>query len=252
MGALSRPGWVRSRGAVALPGAAASGAIPDGIPCTHAGSGPPRPWGADFSWFQGWCVPPWLHAYRRTKGYNGLPPLLPGAARRPAPRLRGLAGLLSRGPPLARRRTRLRLHGGDLPGDVPSVWPGPRADLLCRPPAGAPAAAPERGHPGAAHHPAQAELLRLRDQRGPQGAPGAPPAPAPPPPPPPGLPHAPGRPRPAGLPRPQALGDRAQEPHHGAGRRRGLGPLLGAERHPQEELPRGVLVADRAPGTTHA
>src|SRR3972149_1927312 len=41
MGALSRPGWVRSRGAVALPGAAASGAIPDGIPCTHAGSGPP-------------------------------------------------------------------------------------------------------------------------------------------------------------------------------------------------------------------
>src|SRR6516164_11721692 len=161
MGAPSRLGWVRSHGAVALPGVAAPQAIPDGIPCTHAGSGHPRPWGADFSWYQGWYVPSWVHADRRTKGYNGLPPLLPGPGHRQAPRLRGLAGLLSRGAPLARRRPRLRLHPGDLPGDVPSVSAGPRADLLCRPPAGAPAAAQEGHRPGADHHPAQAELLRL-------------------------------------------------------------------------------------------
>ena len=45
---------------------------------------------------------------------------------------------------------------------------------------------------------------------------------------------------------PQALVDRAQEPRHGPGGRRGLGAVRRAERHPQEELPLGVLLADRS------
>src|SRR2546425_9383104 len=99
MGAPSRPGWVRFRGVVARPGRVAHGAVPDGIAGIHAGARPPRSWGADFAGSQGWYVSPWLHAYRRTKRHNGLPPLLPDASRRQAPRVRGVAGLLPRGAP---------------------------------------------------------------------------------------------------------------------------------------------------------
>lgn len=81
-------------------------------------------------------VAPWTHADRRTQESNGLPALLRGAARRQASGLRGLAGLLPRGTPLARRRPSLWLRAGDLPGDVPSVSAPPRPTFFVAPPRG--------------------------------------------------------------------------------------------------------------------
>src|SRR3972149_7488673 len=73
-----------------------------------------------------------------TRCDNARGAVLPQAgASTPAP-VRGPAGLLPRGAPLAGGRPALRLHGRLLPVPLPQVPQGVPGPLLARPPAGAP------------------------------------------------------------------------------------------------------------------
>ena len=117
-----------------------------------------------------WDVGACLCAARRTEKPNAVPALLPRGPDAQAAPVRGPARLLCGG---ARRRTRSRAPSATRPGPsaccaIPSGATGPRSSLSR--PAGPPRPAEEVRRARDDHRPPQAELLRLRDQRGAQGA----------------------------------------------------------------------------------
>src|SRR5438552_187318 len=96
--------------------------------------------------------------------------LLPSALQRAPPPIRSSAGLLRRGAALGKGCACLRLQRWLLPCPLPPLSSRPRPSVLSLAKGGAASPAEEERGARSARLPAQAELLRLRDQRNPQRA----------------------------------------------------------------------------------
>src|SRR6266545_2225651 len=127
--------------------------------------------GRFIAWPQGWYVVLVEYAFRWTEESKCLQACLPAAYVGQATPVRGPARVLRRRAARRRGGPGLRVLAGRLPCAVPSLPAPGRTRLLCLPAAWATRPAQEVRRARVHHRPAQAELLDLRDQRGPQGAP---------------------------------------------------------------------------------
>src|SRR5438093_7171689 len=129
-----------------------------------------------FAWPQGWYVVLMRYAVRCTEEPKHLQALLRAPRVAEAASVRGPARVLRRRAARRRGGSGLRVLAGRLPCAVPPLPARGRARVLCLAAARAGHSAQEVRRARVHHRPAQAELLDLRDQRGPQGA-SAPPQP---------------------------------------------------------------------------
>src|ERR1700712_3110212 len=99
-----------------------------------------------------------------------MPPILHGTWLGQAAPVRGVSGVLPRGPQVLGGRSGVRVHAGLLPGHVPPLSSRAPARVLRVAQVWAPLAAEEVCRTRGDYRAAQAQPLGVRDQRGAQGA----------------------------------------------------------------------------------